>query len=206
MININLIPLSVQIEHRRSKHMKRWIVACLGAALLFTLTWCYDWFSQMKIESLSKENQITMMMLQEEQLKLQELSQSVHDAELKVQRATTLRQKRSWSGLITLIATALPPRSWIVSIATIPEIPPASMRRVARTVSQSPNNAETNPVMIDAPRKLKLIGYAVDAAEPMLFMANLKVFSVFTKVSLQRSYLEPVEDDKYYRFELVCEW
>lgn len=206
MIHINLIPKSVQIEHRRRKHTKRWIVACLCSAIVVALPWCYDRFNQMKAESISKENQQTLTTLHATQLQLQNLKQIVHDAELKLRRANSLRQKRPWSGMMTLIATAMPARSWIISIATIPEIPSASGRRSARMVSQSVKKSGNKTVTIEAPRKLKIVGYAVDASEPMLFVSKLKAFGVFDNVILQRSYLEPVEDGKYFRFELVCEW
>lgn len=206
MININLIPQSVQHEHRRKTHLKRWVIASVCAMVLITLPWCYDWINQSKIESFTKDNQITSTLLQEAESQLQVLTQNVQEAEIKLQRAKSLRQKRAWSGLITLIAQALPAQSWVISIATIPEMPTGSTPRVVRIVSQSTTASETPPVTMEVPRKLKLIGYAVDASEPMRFVANLKSFGVFNRVTLLRSYLEAVEDGKYFRFELICEW
>ena len=59
---------------------------------------------------------------------------------------------------------------------------------------------------IDAPRKLRLIGYALNDAQPMEFVTRLKDAQVFQRVTLERSLLETSEEAQRFRFELVCEW
>ena len=61
-------------------------------------------------------------------------------------------------------------------------------------------------ITIDAPRRLKIAGYAPDSARPYLFVENLKRTDAFEAVRLDSSQREPVLDGSYYHFELVCEW
>ena len=61
-------------------------------------------------------------------------------------------------------------------------------------------------VTIEAPRKLRIAGYAPVAAHPYDIVSSLKETDVFASVALERSEREPVLDGSYFRFELVCEW
>jgi hypothetical protein len=65
---------------------------------------------------------------------------------------------------------------------------------------------DAEAVTIDAPRKMRLAGYATDAAEPHRFVANLKDTAIFSHIALERSQREPKLDGYYFFFELVCEW
>ena len=60
--------------------------------------------------------------------------------------------------------------------------------------------------MIDAPRKLEIVGYAPEAAQPHNFVSALKEKQVFSSVVLRGSQREPMLERSYYRFELVCHW
>jgi len=204
MIKVNLIPTSVQIVQRSRIRMKRWILVCFLSLSMVTLPWCYDWINRAQVNTLTIENQRILITLKTVRQTLQSLSKTLVASDLKLNRAKVLRSKRSWSGMMSMIATALPTRCWLILIATDPPIPAGASRR-AVTVS-SMDSAKDETITIDVPRKLKLIGYAVDASEPMIFVSNLKAYGIFTSVKLIRSYLEPIEDDKYYRFELICEW
>lgn len=204
MIKVNLIPTSVQIEQRSRIRMKRWILICLLSLTMVTLLCCYDWINQAKINTLMMENQRTLITLRTARQTLQSLTKTLTESDLKMKRAKVLRSKRSWSGMMSMIATALPTRSWLILIATDPPIPAGTAKRAVIVSSTDSANDET--ITIEVPRKLKLIGYAVDASEPMIFVSNLKAYGIFTSVKLVRSYLEPVEEDKYFRFELICEW
>lgn len=204
MITVNLIPTSVQIEQSSRIRLKRWILVCLLSLAMVTLPWCYDWIKQSRTNILKIENQRTLTTLTTVRHTLQSLTKTLTESDLKLKRAKVLRSKRSWSGLMSMIATALPTRSWLILIATDPPIPAGAPKRTFIVSSKESTIDET--ITIEVPHKLKLIGYAVDAAEPLIFVSNLKAFGIFTNVQLIRSYLEPVEDDKYYRFELICKW
>ena len=61
-------------------------------------------------------------------------------------------------------------------------------------------------MIIEVPRKLKIVGYATTPAEPHAFVTALKDSGVFTNVALERLLREPMLDGFYFRFELDCEW
>jgi hypothetical protein len=61
-------------------------------------------------------------------------------------------------------------------------------------------------VAIEVPRSLRLMGYARETNEPLDFVSMLKRSEVFSRVDLERSVREPVEDGFYFRFEITCEW
>lgn len=204
MIKVNLISTYVQIEQRSRIRMKRWILVCLLSLVMVILPWGYDWINRASVNTLTKDNQRILTTLKTTRQTLQSLTKTLAETDLKLKRANVLRAKRSWSGMMSMIATALPTRSWLILIATDPPVPPGAQRRTVTVSSTDSTKDET--ITIDAPQKLRLIGYAVDASEPMVFVSNLKAYGIFTNVKLIRSYLEPIEDDKYFRFELICEW
>jgi len=128
-----------------------------------------------------------------------------------IQRADALRAKRAWSDLLAVVTSALPATGWLTVISTEPAQPSAVQISHASTQpgpasSGSANPAPKGPLMIEAPRELRISGYAATPGEPSSFVAGLKSASVFSVVELLQCRQEPVHDGSYYRFDVICKW
>ena len=95
---------------------------------------------------------------------------------------------------------------WLTSIATDPGAPTGAASKSRPSSDGDEEQDGSITVTIDAPRKMRLAGYATDAAEPYRFVANLKDTEVFSWIALERSQREAKLNGYYFLFELVCEW
>lgn len=145
---------------------------------------------------------------QEERAVAAELSEIVatsHEAHSQIERAKALRSKRSWSSMLELIADTMPPGCWLTELATDPPAPTGVQKQPRElNVADAAKTAQT--VTIEAPQKLRIIGYASDPAEPLTFIDNLKASNVFTDVVSKGTQREPAGDGYSFRFELECLW
>ena len=124
-----------------------------------------------------------------------------------VDRATALRAKRAWSNMFLMLGTCMSDHVWLTYVGTDPVTPTGEQSAMPDRSAAAPTGEKDAPVvMIEAPRKLVLRGYAADHPELYAFMTQLKRTDVFTKVMLMRSAAEPVLDGQAVAFELVCEW
>ena len=205
MVIVNFIPEVVQIAQARRRHIMRWVVSTALAAAALGFALGLDWLDRAKAEELRAEFGQLQTDRDTERAVRRSITAEVDQLRLQIERARALQAKRAWSGLIGLVADCMPDRCWLTSIATDPAKPKGSPTRAG---SRKPKEdaVEDGAVMIDAPRKLEIIGYAPEAAQPHHFVAALKEARVFSNVVLKRSQREPILDGSYYRFELVCEW
>jgi Tfp pilus assembly protein PilN len=205
MVGVNLIPVSVRLSQVRRRHVRRWAVSVAVGVALVGVSLGMDWLRRAEAAGLCADNERLQSELEAIRADLKSVSAQAAETLLRIERAKALRSKRAWSGMIAMIASCMPPQSWLTSIATDPATPPAG---TGRSQDRGKTEAEKGQqaVTIDAPRRLRISGYAPDAADPHEFVTKLKATELFTVVALEQSQREPVSDGWYIRFELVCEW
>lgn len=210
-LEINLLPQEIQAAQARARHMRGWIAALIPPSLLLLLLLGIDGVRSVQADELRKTSEQLQSDLTAGRAEIRGLSGSVAQATLQLQRSDALRSKRAWSALIDLIGQCMPTDCWLDSLATDPELPSATPMAmpVAPSVSATSANGRTDlpvTVTIDAPRKLRLVGFSLSAGEPLAFVTNLKQTGVFSAVSLERSVLESESSQARFRFEIMCEW
>lgn len=207
MTTINLIPLTRQIARTRRRHMKVWAVAATVAAAILAVPMVHQGMQRAEAAHLRTRYDQQLAHIQALRSQVRAASRQATDARIRLERAANLRAKRNWSGMVALIAKCLPDGCWLTSLRTdpaAPGAPAASGRRVP--LGNDKDGKASKTVTIEAPRKLRIAGYAAAAAEPHAFVAELKKAGVFARVELEHVMREAVHDGSYFRFELVCEW
>lgn len=206
MISVNLIPRNVRLAQALRRRIWRWASLAMVGLLLLGASAGSDFARRGTADDLSATNTDLQVQITRAQTNLRTIAAELMSARNHLENATALRTKRAWSGMIALIARSMPENCWLTSIATHPD-KPVSIRRVSkRTASKKERGTEAEIVVIDAPRRLKIVGYAERASEPNEFVDRLNHTGVFRLVELERSQREPILDGSYYRFQLNCEW
>ncbi len=206
MISVNLIPWSLRVAQRRRLHIQRWAAAALIAGAMLCVPAMFDRVRQAEASELGLSNQRLQAQLVGLRRDVRSISAKAEQIQLQIERAETLRSKRSWSALISLIGQCMPDGSWSTSIATDPPTAPQGKSRSSSRPGHKGDSGASTTVVIEAPRRLRISGYASDAAEPLAFVTNLKSAGVFRDVSLESSRRGPVLDGSYFRFSVVCDW
>lgn len=211
MSKINLIPdVMVQSVDRR-RRIRQWTTLGAVAVGLLMIPVTAESWRQAQAADLRGESRNLTAELTKLRDEVQGLSLEAQDVFLRIERANALRSKRAWSAMLNLLAQTMPAGSWLTTVETDPPVPPANAPPVAppiaeKTVQGAAPAAGPQTITIEAPRRLRISGYAVDATEPLLFVTALKQTGAFQRVLLERSLRERVEQASYFRFELVCEW
>lgn len=213
MVGVNLIPKDLQLTEALRRHLKVWTVAIVGAAALMSAPLAMGWYRRAEASELRVQNDQLQTLLSEDRANLRVMAARASQAASRLERATALRSKRPWSRLLVMIGDYMPEGCWLTSIGTDPATPPAVAARRSRkprVAGGEPGRPESsdrrNTLVIEAPRKLRITGYATDAAEPLEFVSALKASGVFSNITLENMRREPVLDGFYFRFELLCGW
>jgi Tfp pilus assembly protein PilN len=213
MVAINLIPESTQIAQARRRHAARWAVVVFVAGLACALPWTAHWAQHARIEELKSINDQLQTDLHGARTELKRVSSEAADLLLRIERARALREKRSWSAMMALIASTLPRDCWLTSVATDPPSAAAGAtpaRKAAPTPAAPAPGGPAPPkpaaVTVEAPRKLRLVGNASNSTEPLVFVAALKEARVFQEVVLEQATAEGDQKTPLFRFEVRCEW
>lgn len=207
MISVNLIPEDQQLRLARRDRIKLWTVAVTVAVTLSAVPALLDELRKDKVVQLQQCYDTVLAQWSGSRAELKSLTAQVEEARVRFERSSLLQSKRNWSGLIALTAKCIPDGCWLTSLRTDPAVPGPPTPPVSRPTSVDGKTAASpEPLVIDAPRRLRLTGYASAAAEPHAFVANLKATSVFSSVVLESTIAEPVLNGSYFRFDLLCEW
>jgi len=178
----------------------------LVSAVLLAVPMAMDWYQSVHAAELSLDHERLQQRLTATRLGLRAQTTSANRLLQQLNRAKALRAKRAWSGMISLVGTCMPQGCWLTSIATDPGAPTGAASKSRRSNDGDKEQDGGTTVTIEAPRKMRLAGYATDAAEPHRFVANLKDTEIFSRIALERSQREAKLDGYYFLFELVCEW
>ena len=205
MVQVNLIPASVQVRQACMQRMRRWgfLVALAAAALAAPLLNGHVQESR----AIAMEHRLKRFLAERVTLRedVRRITDEAHQAKLQLERARALRGKRAWSQLLTIVVHQMPEACWLNSIATDPASPTGGTARVVQT--SAPLDAATGAsVVIDAPRRLRLVGFASSAGQPHEFVTNLRKTNVFRDVVLEWARAEPGAKGSSFRFQLSCEW
>jgi hypothetical protein len=223
MTSVNLIPESVLVAQTQRRHAKSWTLLVLAAAGLTAVPLMLDWSRRTHAAELRDESDRLRQELGSTRLQLRTTSAEATTVFLEVERANALRSKRAWSGMFALIASCMPADCWLASVATDPDAPAggAPPRPVVAVIPNPGINAgapkeggKREIVAIEAPRRLRMIGYAENDTQPLAFVTNLKESHVFRSVLLERAVRTPdvaagpsgPSGGTVYQFEVVCEW
>lgn len=204
MIDTNLIPKPLQFARFRRRRIKGWTLIILAAGLVLCIPLIFEQYLQAEVSRLRLQDDQMKKRLAGQRVKLATLTVEVDQSLLQLNRAQALRAKRAWSAMYRLIAEHIPDGCWLSSIATDPASPSGVKARPSR--SSASGKSDVVPATIDAPRALRIEGFASDPGEPHHFIANLKLSGVFTGVSLETSRREQVGAEWFFRFKLLCEW
>ncbi|MFQ5591847.1 MAG: PilN domain-containing protein [Phycisphaerae bacterium] len=206
MVAINLIPASVQLSLARQCHVRRWVIVFGASAALVLIAIGYNWSRLARAAEMREQSALLAAELGALRAEIDAVTAESNQVLLRIQRAKALRSKRAWSGVLALIGSCMPERCWLTSVATDPQRPSAQSARGTTMRGGLRDDDSQSAITIDAPRALRIAGYAPKPAEPHVFVANLKRTGAFTDVIMARSQREPVFDGSYYRFELRCAW
>ncbi len=214
MVRVNLLPESIQVSQTRRRHAARWGAAITISAVAAAIPLVAHWSQHHRIDELRVTSEELQANLNAARTELKSVSSQASDLVLRSERAKALREKRSWSAMVALIASCLPKECWLTSLATDPATPATAaparkLPAAAPPVPAIPASAQAEkpvPVTIDAPRKLRVVGNAGDPTQPLAFVAKLKESRVFREVTLERAHREGDEAASLFRFEVLCEW
>lgn len=206
MISVNFIPRDVCLAQAQRRRLWRWGTLSLAGLLLLGAAAGFDYARRARADELRACSEDLQMEIDLVRTNLRAVRTELIGTRNHLEHATALRTKRAWSGMITLIGRSMPENCWLTSISTDPETPRASIRGSHRVGLKSDSEKASEDVVIDAPRRVKIIGYAAKPSEPNGFVDRLNETGVFSHVELEQSQREPILDGTYYRFVLVCEW
>lgn len=206
MVTVNLIPQSVVVSQARRWRIKRWFISTLIAVCAVLIALGVDGLQLAKAAALQDELASVQAEISQVRSDLTTVAAQSEQIWHQIERAKAIRSKRSWSSLVALIDDLLPKNCWLVTFATDPHRPAG--RRVQRktTLAGALQEEDEGPIIIEAPRRIKIQGYAPSDAEPHAFIAALKAAGVFSEVVLERSQRQPLLNSYYFFFDAVCEW
>jgi hypothetical protein len=205
VVHVNLLPKDVQQSLAHRRRVRRWTVALALAAVGVCIPLGAETLQYTRIHRLRQVQADLQAQVRDLRKELERLTVESERVTLLSKHAESLRSKRNWSGLLHVMGTCLPESCWLASAATEPHVPPAASPR-APTTAPGAAKAEPAPAAMEAPRKLRLTGYAADPALPHVFVKNLKDTRLFTTVLLARAAQEPTLKGSYLKFDLECEW
>ncbi|MEK6797338.1 MAG: hypothetical protein AABZ12_00065 [Planctomycetota bacterium] len=215
-VRVNLIAPDLLAAQSRRRRIRCWTWVVVPACAVYAALWVAQAFAgsdleQLRLELQSRSRQLHA--LRAEVVDLDSRSSAVAD---QLRRAAALQEKRRWSAVLGLLSETMPHGCWLASVATDPAVPGAApsggvsaaspAASPSTTAGQPPGATSPKPMVIDAPRRLRVIGFAADPEAPLAFVGNLKATQVFRDVSLERSLREPSEDAQRFRFDILCEW
>lgn len=213
MNSINLIPHEIRHTHVVRARLIRWSMV-LGLSAVVALA-PYLVVRSQTARTAALQEQLDRLDQEAASLRgsLRVATTRAQQALSEVERSRALRGKRSWSGMLALLASSLPSDCWLQIVSTDPETPAAGYNRVASSAMSPQANGAAAPVpetvTIEAPRRLRLVGSSTNDAQPLVFVENLMNSGVFSRVALQkalRSAGSENNDHASYQFEVLCEW
>lgn len=206
MIEINLIPKQILVIRSRQRRALRWLSSCGMAVAVLVGIAGIDWLNRAEAYKLTKRRDDLRGKQTEVRLQLDSLRTVSHEFQMQIERARALHAKRPWSGMLSMTAMHLSDAMWLTQFSTIPETPTARSSRARKKQDDGEETEEDPTVTIDAPRQLKLEGYAVNASDPTTLVAALQAESIFEDVKLVQSQRYEQKDDVRFKFEIICSW
>lgn len=206
MVTVNLIPAAVRMSVRQRQHIQRWSLAMAVIVGLLAFALGADWLNSTKAGELQAKAEEMTVRVDSLRAHVSDMTARAEQAGLQLRRADAIRSKRPWSGILKLVDLSMPESCWLISLSTDPAQPAATSSGRTSARDRRSKAKDVNPVSIETPRKLKLVGYASEPAEPYGFVTRLQRTGAFETVHLVRAQRQPFLGGEYFRFEIVCEW
>jgi len=209
MLAINLIPEQLQLAQEKRIRIQRWSATLALALLILALPIGIEWYRGTALQSLRNSHQAVSAHLAQRRTELKKITQEAAALQSQIDRAKTLRAKRSWSALLAMFARSMPEELWLTDLATDPASPGAAAPTAPTAPASPPDpKADKAPatISIEAPRKLRLSGFAADHVNLYAFMENLKASGAFSEVLLLASGVQHGASPPAVFFELSCAW
>ena len=207
MTGVNLIPAAVRLRQTRKRRVRRWLAVAASLAVLAAVPVSLELVHRHQLDDLEQRQiDLGQEMASTEQA-LQLAASGTRKYTDQIVQANALRTKRSWAGMLGMIGQAMPERVWLASVSTNPSS--AGAGGAPRHGNTSPNfdgSPENHHVMLEGPRHLEILGYAVDHADLYAFMTALKEWGSFLEVELTSAGNEPTLRGHAVRFTLACRW
>lgn len=202
---VNLIPYDVRLAQTQRRHLERWIYCVVPASIILVAALVLDARATGDLDSLHAQHAQLATTLTQARVNLASVTAEAERTFLHLERANALRAKRSWSGMLALLAHAMPQDCWLSTIATDPPSPTQSTSRRGQP-RRSAGEADRTGLSIEAPRKMRIAGFSLNATGPLTFVTRLKETQIFRDVLLERSVFDTGDDEPRFRFDIVCEW
>ncbi len=202
---VNLIPYDVRLAQTQRRHLRRWIYCVVPAGVIFVAALVLDARATGDFDTLHVQRAQLTAALTQARANLKSVTAEADRTFLQLERANALRAKRSWSGMLALLAHTMPQDCWLSTIATDPPAPAQYTLRRGQP-RRSAGEADRTGLSIQAPRKMRIAGFALNATGPLTFVTRLKETQIFRDVFLERSVDDAEGDEPRFRFDIVCEW
>ncbi|MFH0982684.1 MAG: hypothetical protein V2A79_14260 [Planctomycetota bacterium] len=223
MIGVNLIPTEMLVRHAVKRRLWRWTMSSVVLAAAALTPPLVEDRQQAQVESLQGKVDDVDARLDVMRGQVAATAQAVHDADAELTRSLALRTKRSWAGLLALVSGCMPEAVWLTALATDPSQPAGSSRtepnrgregtgKSEGAMKRRSDEEEGSPsggpavVVLEAPTKLRLDGFALDHESLYDFMSKLRDSGSFSVVKPIRADAEPVLQGRAVHFVLSCEW
>ena len=207
MIAVNLMPTAVRLRQTRKRRLRRWLAVVASSALVGAVPVSLEFVQRHELDHLEQRQIVLGQEMASTQQALQVADASTRKYTDQILQADALRLKRSWAGMLSMIGQAMPERVWLSSVSTKPPSARAGGGQRRRHTPLDPNAPpEPQRVVLEGPRHLEIVGYAVDHADLYAFMTALKDWGSFLEVELTSSGNEPTFRGHAVRFTLGCRW
>jgi len=207
---INLIPADIRRAAARRIRLGRWAVIVALAGVIAAVPYSLSLSRTAQVARLREEFDRLDQDVTSARSRLRLSTSRAQQLLSELERSRAFRSKRAWSGMFALIADCLPEDCWLQSVATDPEAPGVAAVR-APTSPAAPGAAPVREtVTIEAPQKIRLVGFSTGDSQPLVFVRSLTQSGAFARVALQRAMRAPAGketgEESLYQFEIVCEW
>lgn len=210
MIAVDLMPAAVRLRQTRKRRVRRWLAIAASSAVLGAVPVSLELVHRHQLDELEQRRMVLEQDMASTEQALQLAASTTRHYTEQIVQANALRTKRSWAGMLGMIGQAMPQRVWLSSVSTKPPSPgapgAASEQHRRNTPLQSNARPEHPHVVLQGPRDLEILGYAVDHADLYAFMTALKEWGSFLEVELTSSGNEPTLRGNAVRFTLDCRW
>lgn len=203
MVSVNLLPAGIQAARRRNRRVRLWLSASIAVGIFAAMPLAVDISKTAVAASLEARLAPLEHRLDEVRASLKSVAIEREDLTGQIARADALRGKRSWSALLTLLATQAPDSVWLTALRT-PTLGP--QQTSTASLAANAKNAPPQSVTLGGPSGIHLEGYALDHEALYGFMSALKDTKVFQRVELTSAGKEPVLTGTAVRFVLECYW
>lgn len=203
MVSVNLLPVGIQAAKRRNRRVRLWLSAGIAVGVVAAVPLALDISKTATAASLAARLAPLEQRLEEVRGSLKTVAIEREVLTGQIARADALRGKRSWSALLTLLATRSPDSVWLTALRT-PTLGP--QQTSATSAAATAKNAQPQSVTLGGPSGIHLEGYALDHEALYGFMSALKDTKVFQRVELTSAGKEPVLTGMAVRFVLECYW